>query len=123
MKKIFSLILALVAIALPMMADGSDQKPASLPITLSSHPIDPEPNPTIHRAPMRICVEAYYDALSKTISIYYAGETTGEVALHRDGELIDNSSEINTTFMATESGYYTIEINTEAWTATGSIEI
>lgn len=112
-----------MATMLQMRAQGSDDNPSPLPITLESIPIRNDPNPPVHRAPMRVCVEAYYDALSKTISIYYGGEATGEVSLYRDGELVDHSSEINTTFKVDESGYYTIEINTAYWEATGSIDI
>ena len=72
---------------------------------------------------MHIPVEAWYDAEADTISIIYYGEDEGEVNLYRDGQLIDSSSEISTTFSISESGFYTIEINTEAWTATGDIEI
>ena len=72
---------------------------------------------------MRICVDAYYDALSGSISIIYDGEAEGEVNLYSDGVLIDSSSEISTTFLISDSGVYTIEIVTESWTATGSIEI
>ena len=123
MKKIFTIILAFMALALPMTAQESDSKPKSKPVILSTHPLNDKPNPTIHRTPMRICVEAWYDATSSTLSIIYDGEAEGEVCLYRDGELIDSSSVINTTFLIPESGFYSVEINTKTWTATGSIEI
>lgn len=123
MKKIFSIIIAFMALALPVLAQESDGKPKSQPVTLSTHTLDNKPNETIPRAPMRIPVEAWYDADTDTISIIYYGEATGEVNLYRDEQLIDSSSEINTTFQIAESGFYTIEINTEAWSASGSIEI
>lgn len=123
MKKIFTIILAFMALALPMTAQKSNGKSKSTPVALDVHSEDNDPNPTILRAPMRICVEAWYDATSSTLSIIYGGEAEGEVALYRDSELIDSSSEISTTFHISESGFYTIEINTETWTATGDIEI
>lgn len=123
MKKIFTIILAFMALALPMTAQESDGKSKPKPVILSTHTDNSEPNPTILRAPMRICVEAWYDATAGTLSIIYDGEAEGEVALYRDGELIDVSSEINTTFMIPGSGFYSVEINTEAWTATGDFEI
>lgn len=123
MKKIFTLILAFTALALPMFAQESEGKPSSTPITLSTHPIDSNPNPTILRAPMRICVEAWYDEAGRMLSIIYYGEAEGEVNLYCDGELIDSSSTINTTFMISGSGFYTLEIFTDAWTATGNFEI
>lgn len=123
MKKIFTIILACMALALPMIAQESNSKSTSKPITLETHTKDDQPHNPIHRAPMRICVEAWYDATSSTLSIIYDGEAEGEVALYRDGELIDSSSVINTTFLIPESGFYSVEINTESWTATGSFEI
>ncbi|MDE5585069.1 MAG: hypothetical protein K2I92_01870, partial [Muribaculaceae bacterium] len=60
---------------------------------------------------------------SSNLSIIYDGDTEGEVFLYRDGELIDTSSEINTTFTIPGSGYYTIEITTDNWIATGDFEI
>ena len=123
MKKIFIIILALMALALPMTAQKSDGKSKSTPVALDFHTNDDDPNPTIHRAPMRICVEAWYDAASSTLSIIYDGEAEGEVTLYHDGQLINVSSEINTTFMIPGSGFYSVEINTEVWTATGEFEI
>ncbi len=123
MKKIFTIILACMGLALPMTAQESDGKSNSKPVILSTHPLNDKPNPTILRAPMRICVEAWYDATSSTLSIIYDGEGEGEVALYRDGELIDSSSVINTTFVIPGSGFYSVEINAESWTAIGSIDI
>lgn len=122
MKKILSLmILAMMAISFPVLADDSKGNQSQMPLELELHDI--VPTPTVHRAPMRISVEAYYDMLSGTISIYYSGEATGEVLLYKDGQLMESSSEINTTFIVPESGLYTIEIITDSWTASGSIDI
>lgn len=123
MKKIFTIILTCMALALPMIAQESNGKSTSRPITLETHTKDDQPHNPIHRAPMRICVEAWYDAASSILSIIYDGEAEGEVALYRDGQLINVSSEINTTFMIPGSGFYSVEINTEVWTATGEFEI
>ena len=123
MKKIFTIIIAFLALALPILAQGADGKPTSTPIELSTHPDICKPNPTVHRSPMRIPVEAWYDAAAETISILYYGDETGEANLYLNGQLIESSSEINTTFSASKSGFYTIEITTDSWTATGTIEI
>ena len=123
MKKILTTILAFMALALPMTAQESDCKSTSKSIIISSHTLNDDTNPTVLRAPMHIPVEAWYDAEADTISIIYYGEDEGEVNLYRDGQLIDSSSEISTTFSISESGFYTIEINTDSWTATGSLEI
>ncbi|MDE7350877.1 MAG: hypothetical protein K2N25_07405 [Muribaculaceae bacterium] len=90
---------------------------------MDTHPIDDKPNETVHRTPIRINVEAWYDEGTNTISITYYGEATGEVNLYHDGELIDSSSAINTTFYVPGSGFYTIEINAESWSATGNIDV
>lgn len=58
MKKNFTLIIAFMALALPMIAQESDSSSSSKPIILSTHPRDNEPNPIIPRAPMRVEVEA-----------------------------------------------------------------
>lgn len=47
MKKIFTLIIAFMALALPMTAQKSEGEPKSKHIILSSHPDDDKPNPTI----------------------------------------------------------------------------
>lgn len=112
-----------MACASAMTAQASDDKSTPIPIAINIPPDQTKPKPPIHRAPMRICVDAYYDALSGSISIIYDGEAEGEVNLYSDGVLIDSSSEISTTFLISDSGVYTIEIVTESWTATGSIEI
>lgn len=121
MKKSFSLILVMIAIAIPMIADDSKSNPSTRTIGFDLY--DVATIPTVHRAPMRISVEAYYDALSQTITIQYDGEATGEVSLYRNGDLVDSSVEINTSFMVEESGYYTLEIITDSWSAIGSIDI
>ncbi|MDE6290635.1 MAG: hypothetical protein K2M16_03800 [Muribaculaceae bacterium] len=59
MKNIFTLIIALMALALPTVAKGSDSKSTSTPVTMDVHPINNDPNPIIHRAPMHVCVEAW----------------------------------------------------------------
>lgn len=94
MKRIFSLILAMMVFVLPIIADGSNNKSNNEPITLILHPTLPEPHPIVHRSPMRICIDANYDVCTKTVTIQYDGEATGEVLLYKDGELVDNSSEI-----------------------------
>lgn len=69
MKKIITSIIAFMALALPITALESSGKSSSTPIALNIPPIKNKPNPTIHRAPMRIPVEAWYDADTDTISI------------------------------------------------------
>lgn len=123
MKKFFLFIIAFMALASPMIAKESDGTSTSVPVAMDIHPIINKPNHPIHRAPVHICVEAWYNAEHGTISINYYGEIPGEVNLYCDGMLVATAPEINTTFVIGESGYYTLEIVTESWTAIGSIEI
>lgn len=123
MKKIITIIIAIVTIVLPLTLKADSENSNPTPITLETHTGDEEPDSKPLRAPMRVCVEAWYDANLGIISISYSGEASGEVNLYCDGALVDNSSEINTTFMVAESGLYTIEILTDSWTATGSISL
>ncbi|MDE6696019.1 MAG: hypothetical protein K2K25_03990 [Muribaculaceae bacterium] len=112
-----------MTIVFPSYVQGTNRRPTSKSIILDSHPTNDRSNQPVHRAPMHISVEAWYDALSESITIIYDGEASGEVFLYHDGVLIESSTDINTTFIVTESGNYAIEINTEYWTATGSIDI
>ncbi len=123
MKKIFTIIIAIMAIAVPLSVKADSGNSIPTPIILETHPEDDEPEFKPHRAPMRVGVEAWYDSNLGTISISYSGEANGEVNLYCDGVLVDNSSEINTTFMVADHGLYTIEILTDSWTATGSISL
>lgn len=123
MKKILTIILALTAFFLPSLAEDSKGNSTPIPITLEVPPGDAIPNPKPLRAPIYIHIEAWYDAALGTISINYAGEAEGEVNLYCNGELVATSNDINSTFMVSESGLYTVEILTESWIATGTIEI
>ena len=123
MKKIFTLILASIAIALPLSAQNSNGSSNPTPIILDTLPKDLVPDPKPLRAPARIEAEAWYEPTTETISIIYYGEAEGEANLYKDGQLIDNSSELNVTFPVSGSGFYTVEIITDNRTLTGSIEI
>ena len=72
---------------------------------------------------MKIDIEAFYDSASGEVFICYNGKTEGEAYLYLNGNVVDYSGEINTTFDVTLPGLYEIEIITGSWTAYGSIEI
>ncbi len=121
MKKILSLIIVMMAIAIPSFAEESNDDSSE---TIPLDPIETyNGHDGRHRAPMRIDLHAYYNAMSRTIDIFYMGEAEGEVFLYFNGTLVDYSSEINTSFQLSGSGLYQIEVVTSAWTATGSIRI
>lgn len=77
-----------------------------------------------HRAPMRLSIDAYYDATLGVIEISFNGETNAEVYLYLNGNVIGYDSQINTVFqLPSAHGCYTLEIIGRSWTATGSINI
>lgn len=121
MKKIFSLILVMMAIVFPSFAEESKDDASSEEVDLTLEKSEPTQN--IHRSAMRININAYYNAMSRTIDIYYIGEAEGEVFLYLNGIAVDYSSELNTTFQLSGSGLYQIEVITSSWKATGSIKI
>ena len=77
----------------------------------------------MHRAPMRINIEAYYNEVDGTLDICYDGEAVGEVFLYLDDTIVGYDSEINTSFPISSSDLYKIEIISETWVATGYIQL
>lgn len=83
-----------------------------------------EPATTVHRTPMRISVEAWYNAETNSIDISFDGETEGEVFLYLNEDIVEYDSKINTSLQVPSSpGLYTIEIISEAWSAYGYIQL
>lgn len=77
----------------------------------------------MHRAPMLVDIEAYYNEEEGTLEICYDGEATGETFLYLNGNVVGYDSEINTSFQISSSGLYKIEIISENWIATGYIQL
>lgn len=123
MKKILSLILLMTAIIFTSFAEDSKDNSTCKPIQLESHPIAGSGSSTRPRAPMYIDIDAWYDSEEQVINISYDGDADGEVLLYLNGNIVDISSEINTTFRIQSPGLYQIEIITENWTAEGSIQL
>lgn len=74
------------------------------------------------RAPMRIGIEAWYNAESNTIDISYDGEAEGEVFLYLNGNVAEYDSKINTSFqISSYLGLYQIKIIGDRWVAYGFI--
>jgi len=122
MKKFLALIIVVFTTCITSFADetssNSTPKNIGLQYSIKSN------GSSIHRAPMRINVDAYYDAATNTIEISYNGEDDGEVFLYLNDNLIDYDCQINTTFqLPATSGLYCIEIVTESWTARGYIQL
>lgn len=119
MKKILSLILVMMAVTLPVIAQESSTRRVGLEVRQTK-----ETTTTVHRAPARINVEAWYNVENNSIDISYNGEEEGEVFLYMNGNLIDYDSIINTSLqLPSSSGLYTIEIISETWSAQGYIQL
>lgn len=77
-----------------------------------------------HRAPLRLNIQAYYNAESNTIDIAYDGEAEGEVYIYLNENIIGYDSEINTSIqLPTTSGLYKIYIIEKNWIARGQIQL
>lgn len=77
-----------------------------------------------HRIPMCVNLEAFYNEESNTIDIIYNGDADGEVFLYINEDIMNYSSEINTSLeLPTTSGIYRIEIISQTWIAEGYIHL
>lgn len=122
MKKILSLILVMIAVALSGFAQESTSSSSTRRVGLAVRQTQ-ETATTVHRAPMRINIEAYYNEESGTLDICYNGEATGETFLYLNDNIIGYDSEINASFQISAPGLYRIEIIGETWIAQGYIQI
>jgi hypothetical protein len=122
MKKILSLILVMMAVTLPVIAQESSSSSSTRRVGLEVTQTYGHPT-TAHRAPMRINVEAYYNEGDGTLEICYEGEAIGETILYLNDNIIGYDSEINTTFQISTPGLYKIEILGETWIALGYIQL
>ena len=123
MKRFLSLIIVIIAIALPSIAKNAKDDSSSKPIQLELNQNGNNTDHDRHRAPMRINIETYYDSENNSINICYDGEAAGEVYLYLNGDIVDYSSEINTTFQIHTTGMYKIEIHGESWLAEGYLNL
>ncbi|WP_300877587.1 hypothetical protein [uncultured Duncaniella sp.] len=122
MKKLLSLILVMMAFA--FLASAEESNSTSIPLVLEASTIDNNSSPKVHRAPMRINIEAWYNSDSNTIDIIYDGENEGEVVLYLSDNIVGYDSTINTTLsLPTSHGAYRIEIVTDNWTAEGLLKL
>lgn len=122
MKKILSLILVMMAVTLPVIAQESTNSSSTRRVGLEVTQTYGHPT-TAHRAPMRINIEAYYNEENGTLDICYNGEAVGEVFLYLNDNIIGYDSELNTSFQISIPGLYRIEIIGETWIAQGYIRL
>lgn len=123
MKKLLFLILAMMVFALPSIAKESKDNTSTKPINLELRQDSNNSDHPVHRAPMRINIEAYYDSETGSINICYDGEAAGDVYLYLKGDIVDYNSEINTTFQIHTTGMYKVEIHGASWIAEGYLNL
>lgn len=124
MKKILSLILVMMMFALHAMAEESKTSTSSQSIMLEIAQYNDNESSGRFRAPMRIGIEAWYNAESNTIDITYDGEAEGEVFLYLNEDIVEYDSKINTSLhLPSSHGLFTIEIIGETWIAQGDIQL
>lgn len=122
MKKILALILVMMMFSLNAMAGESESSKSSQSIMLEIAQYNETTGRA--RAPMRIGIEAWYNAESNTIDITYDGDATGEVYLYLNGNAIEYSPELNTSLQVPSThGLFRIEIMSETWIAQGYLQM
>lgn len=122
MKKVLSFILLMLAVVFPAIAQNPSNTSSNRRVGLEIRP-KKDPVTSIHRTPMYIDLEAFYDSESQTVSVCYDGESEGEVYLYLSENVVGYDPEINTSFQITSPGFYKIEIISESWIATGYLQI
>lgn len=123
MKKLLSLITVVMMLAFQAVAQESKTNTSSQGIMLEIAQYN-NGNNGVHRAPMRVNIEAFYNAESNSIDISYDGDATGEVYLYLNGNAIEYSPELNTSLQVPSTpGLFRIEIMSETWIAQGYIQL
>lgn len=113
----------MMTLVIPTIAQEPDNRSASQKVGLEFHRTTVG-HPTVHRTPMHLNIEAYYNVDTHTINILYDGECNGEVYLYLNDTVINYSSEINTSFQISgEPGLYQIGIIGENWVAQGCLQL
>lgn len=124
MKKILSLILVMMMFAFNAIAEESKTSKSSQSIMLEIAQYNDNESFGRFRAPMRIGIEAWYNAESNSIDILYDGEADGGVFIYFNDTIIEYDSKINTTLhIPSLSGLFTIEIVSEHWVAKGYLQL
>lgn len=120
MKQLLSLILVIIAIAFPSVAQspkGNSQESVKLEYNRADNGNKPI------RAPMRINIEVFYDTETHIVEVYGDEAMDAEVFIYNaSGDIVDYSSSLNTELTIPASGIYTIQIESEGWYALGVIE-
>lgn len=124
MKKFLSLILVMMTFAFHAIAgEATTTTSPSQGIMLEISQYNNDNTGRI-RAPMRINIEAWYNAETNSIDISYDGEAEGEVFLYLNGTIVGYDSQINTSLqIPSYLGLYRIKIVSESWLAEGCLKL
>lgn len=123
MNKLLSLVIVMIMAAFQAMAQESKTNTSSQCIKLEITQYGTHQT-GVHRAPMYVSIEAFYNAENNSIDISYDGEADGEVFLYKNESIIEYDSNMNTSLQIPSTpGLYRIEIISEFWLAEGYINL
>lgn len=122
LRSILSLIIAILASSLPMMGQQASTNSSKRRVGLEVRQTQGKPT-TVHRIPMLVNIEAYYNEEDNTLEVHYDGVEAGEVFLYLNNNLIGYDSEINSSFTIYDGGIYRLAIISENWIAEGELKL
>lgn len=115
MKKIL-IVLSLFAATFSVMAETQQA-------FINIHRKKDTDGPKVHRTPMRIPIEVWYDTVSGTVEVSCSAEIDAQVILYdATGNIVGFSQFVNTELNLSGSGTYTIFIESDEWYAEGTID-
>lgn len=77
-----------------------------------------------HRAPIHLPIDVCYDDETGIVTVTGDSNIEAEVYLYdAAGCLVDYSPSLNTVFPVSETGIYTIYIESDSWLAEGTVEL
>jgi len=122
MKKFLIAFVALMTIPFQLSAEEKKQDNIPKSVIFKTYQMNSGGRP--HRMPAQFDIEAYYFEESNSVEIICDVDLVGEVRLYLDGNLIDYSPEVNTTFQLPDvSGVYKIEVSGSSWTVEGYLQL
>lgn len=122
MRTTLILLVALISVTFSLSAQSPKKDPASRPVDIVI--VSKDGGATIHRSPVRVDIEVYYNPATCTVDISATGDQEGVVTLYHDGSVIGYSSEINCSIQLPElAGSCQIEIVGSSWIAIGTIQL
>lgn len=121
MKKLLYFIIVMMMLTFQAVAQKSTTPSQGIKLEITQYRTH---KTGVHRAPMHVNIEAFYNAESNFVDISYDGENEGEVFVFWGENLVGYDSTINTTIqLPYDSGQYCLEIISETWIAQGFISL